>query len=82
MKIFLVTFVVMLAAVGAMAIGVILNGRRITGTCGGLNNIKGLEETCEICSTPCEKRRKALERQKHEQGVLTEKSIHLRSLRG
>ena len=64
MSTFIVTFIVMMIAVGAMAIGVIVSGRRINGTCGGLNNIKGLEGSCEICSTPCEKRKKALEKQK------------------
>ena len=64
MSIFLVTFIVMLAAVAAMAVGIIVSDRRIKGTCGGLNNIKGLEGSCEICSTPCEKRKKALEQQR------------------
>lgn len=64
METFLVTFFVMLAAIGAMAIGVILGGRRITGTCGGLNNMGELEGTCELCAKPCEKRRQALKQLK------------------
>ncbi|MFN3238489.1 MAG: (Na+)-NQR maturation NqrM [Pseudomonadales bacterium] len=42
---FFLAFIIMLAAVAAMAIGVI-NGRKpISGTCGGLNN----EGTCSLC---------------------------------
>ena len=46
----LVTFAVMLAVIGAMAIGV-MNGRRpISGSCGGLNN-----GGCELCSGKCKR---------------------------
>jgi hypothetical protein len=46
----LVTFAVMLAVIGAMAIGV-MNGRRpISGSCGGLNG-----GGCELCSGKCER---------------------------
>ena len=45
---FILAFIFMLAAVAAMAIGV-LNGRApISGTCGGLNNM-GEAGACEIC---------------------------------
>ncbi|NOR37103.1 MAG: DUF539 domain-containing protein [Woeseiaceae bacterium] len=46
----LVTFAVMLAVIGAMAIGV-MNGRRpISGSCGGLNS-----GGCELCSGKCKR---------------------------
>ena len=46
----LITFVVMLAVIAAMAIGVI-NGRRpISGSCGGLNG-----GGCELCSGKCQR---------------------------
>jgi hypothetical protein len=46
----LVTFTVMLAVIGAMAIGV-MNGRRpISGSCGGLNS-----GGCELCSGKCKR---------------------------
>lgn len=61
MSMFLATFAIMIVVVTAMAVGVILGGRRIAGTCGGLNNIEGLENACSICSKPCAKRQKALE---------------------
>ncbi|MDH3614434.1 MAG: DUF539 domain-containing protein [Gammaproteobacteria bacterium] len=44
----LVTFAVLLAVIGAMAIGV-MNGRKpISGSCGGLNG-----GGCELCSGKC-----------------------------
>jgi hypothetical protein len=46
----LVTFAVLLAVIGAMAIGV-MNGRKpISGSCGGLNN-----GGCELCSGECKR---------------------------
>ena len=60
MSIFLASFTIMLIAVAAMAIGVILSGRSIKGSCGGINTIEGLESACGICSKPCAKRKKAL----------------------
>ena len=56
MSIFIVTFVVILLAVIGMSLGVILNDRRLKGSCGGLNTIKGLEGSCS-CESPCEKRK-------------------------
>ena len=44
----ILTFVLMLALVAAMAVGVI-NGRKpISGSCGGLRNL-GIDVECEIC---------------------------------
>lgn len=62
MNIFIATFLVMLLAVAAMAVGVMLGGRRIQGSCGGLSTIDGLENACGACSKPCARRRKAIER--------------------
>ena len=45
---FAITFVVLLAVVAAMAVGVIFTGRRITGTCGGLSALPGAER-CGVC---------------------------------
>lgn len=55
---FIIAFVIVSLAVAGMAIGVLMGRRPISGSCGGLNNIPGLE--CGICSTPCEKKRRAL----------------------
>lgn len=61
MTLFVASFIIMIVAVTAMAIGVIVGGKRIAGSCGGINGIDGLESACSICSKPCAKRRKALE---------------------
>lgn len=45
---FLVVFVIMLALVAAMSIGVIMGRKPIAGTCGGLN-MMGADGACEIC---------------------------------
>ncbi|MDR0702264.1 MAG: (Na+)-NQR maturation NqrM [Azoarcus sp.] len=49
MNTLIVTFLVILAVVAAMAIGVIFGRRPITGSCGGLASL-GLE--CD-CDSPC-----------------------------
>ena len=41
-------FIVFLIAVVAMAVGVLLTGRRISGSCGGLSAIDGAG-TCNVC---------------------------------
>lgn len=43
-----IAFVVLLLVVAGMAIGVMLSGRRITGSCGGLSAIPGLDR-CDVC---------------------------------
>jgi hypothetical protein len=55
LAIFLIGFAVLGLAVSGMAVGVMLTGRLIKGSCGGLNNIAGLEAECPICSGRCEK---------------------------
>ncbi len=46
---FFITFGVFMFAMLAMAIGVIVSNRAIKGSCGGLNDIDGLEGACDIC---------------------------------
>ncbi len=41
-------FVVLLLVVAGMAVGVMLSGRRISGSCGGLGALPGAER-CGIC---------------------------------
>ncbi len=52
MLIFGVVFVLMLIAVGGMAVGVLAGRKSLQGSCGGLNTIQGLD--CMVCPTPCE----------------------------
>jgi len=63
MTIFLVTFLVMVIAILAMAVGVFLGRRPIGGSCGGLERL-GLE--CDAgCDKPCPER---LARMQHPKG--------------
>ena len=43
-----IAFFVLLLVVAGMAVGVMLSGRRITGSCGGLSAISGLDR-CDLC---------------------------------
>ncbi|MEX0819169.1 MAG: FAD:protein FMN transferase [Pirellulaceae bacterium] len=56
MKVFLFTLVAFAFAVVAMAIGVIINNRRLAGSCGGLAGLKDAsgQSFCEACSNPSE----------------------------
>ena len=56
----LLSFLVMLLAVAGMAAGALLGGRRLQGSCGGLDTIEGLEDSCIACPSPCEERQLAL----------------------
>jgi thiamine biosynthesis lipoprotein len=56
MKIFLFTLIAFACAVVAMAIGAIINNRRLTGSCGGLAGLKDAsgQPLCEACHNPSE----------------------------
>ena len=65
MSTFLISFVVFTLVMIGMAIGVILNNREIKGSCGGLNDIDGLQGACDICETKkkCKRRLEMEKRQ-------------------
>jgi len=57
MNTFLITFLVFMLFVAAMAVGIIFSNRTIKGSCGGLNKVDGLEGDCMLCSNKaCEKK--------------------------
>lgn len=58
MTTFIIAFIIITVAVAGMSIGVLMGRKPISGSCGGLNKIKGLE--C-ACSEPCEEKRRVLE---------------------
>lgn len=58
MMIFVATFSLFLVVVLIMAIGYIVQRKRIHGSCGGLDAI-GIEKECD-CPEPCEKRKARL----------------------
>ena len=43
-----IAFVVLLLVMAGMAVGVMVTGRRISGSCGGLSAISGVDE-CGVC---------------------------------
>jgi uncharacterized protein len=51
MTTFILAFALLLAVVAAMAVGAIVKGRTIAGSCGGLNAIAGTDR-CAVCSRP------------------------------
>lgn len=59
----LIAFLVFALAVLLMSLGVILGGRRIQGSCGGLGNIPGIESDCGgVCRREGGKPREACHR--------------------
>ena len=57
----LLSFIVFTLAMLGMALGVLLSGRRIEGSCGGLNRIPGVESDCGgTCRRPCAARKRAM----------------------
>lgn len=51
MATFLLTFVLLLLIVTGMSLGVMLMGKTIKGSCGGLNAISGADK-CLVCKKP------------------------------
>jgi hypothetical protein len=70
MEVFVMTFVILLLVIGAMAIGYIVQRKTIAGSCGGLDAL-GIAKACD-CEKPCERR---LERMKKEQSWQDNKII-------
>lgn len=54
MVILLITFVVFMLAFAGLALGYLLAGKRLKGSCGGVG-----DSACGVCERPCEKRLKA-----------------------
>jgi len=56
------TFGFFLLIVMLMAVGYIIAGKSIKGSCGGLNAIEGLNGACDICEgrSKCSKRQRML----------------------
>jgi hypothetical protein len=59
MNTLILSFIVFAIVMAGMAIGVIVNNRAIKGSCGGLNDIDGLEGACDICEVKeqCKRRK-------------------------
>jgi hypothetical protein len=61
-EVFILTFVLLLIVVAAMAIGYILQRKTIAGSCGGLDAL-GIEKACD-CDNPCERRLERMRKEK------------------
>ncbi|MGV6816058.1 MAG: (Na+)-NQR maturation NqrM [Thiotrichales bacterium] len=56
----LFTLLIFLLVMAGMAIGVLRGRRAISGSCGGLNQIPGVESDCGgTCRKPCARRRES-----------------------
>jgi hypothetical protein len=62
MSIFLLTFGLLVIVALAMAVGVIVQKKSMSSSCGGLGAM-GIEKVCD-CDDPCEARKKRLEKEK------------------
>ncbi len=62
MEVFILTFVLLLIVVAAMAIGYIVQRKTIAGSCGGLDAL-GIEKACD-CDNPCERRLERMRKEK------------------
>lgn len=51
---FIIIFLVLLAFIGLMAVGIMFRRKPITGSCGGLGNV-GIEKACG-CDKPCDEK--------------------------
>ena len=49
MEIFLITFILLLIIIVIMSLGVMLMGKNIKGSCGGLNAVSGTDK-CLVCN--------------------------------
>ncbi|MFT6092127.1 MAG: hypothetical protein ACJA2Q_000009 [Pseudohongiellaceae bacterium] len=48
MAVFLISFLLIVTVVLIMSVGVIMGRKPVQGSCGGLNNLSGMDE-CELC---------------------------------
>lgn len=59
---FFIAFLVFALVIAGMSIGVLAGRGRIQGSCGGLNQLPGIESDCGgACRRPCAKRRARME---------------------
>ena len=80
-EVFFVTFLIMMIVIAIMAIGYIVQRKKIKGSCGGIADL-GLEKVCD-CEEPCDKRKELLKRlqeQKREEKRLAENQIEITTL--
>lgn len=60
---FILAFILFMAVIVIMAIGYLVQQKRISGSCGGLDAL-GIEKACD-CEKPCAKKRARLRNNEH-----------------
>lgn len=78
MNLFIITFILMLLVVLMMAIGYIVQRKKIKGSCGGISDL-GLEKVCD-CEEPCDKRKEMMRRLEEER--FQEQRIDIKQIDG
>ncbi|GAA5214335.1 (Na+)-NQR maturation NqrM [Corallincola platygyrae] len=73
MQVFLLTFGMLMLVVAAMAIGYLVQRKKISGSCGGIASL-GIDKVCD-CPEPCEKRRKREAKEARRQEMLEKHRI-------
>ncbi|MGB5621792.1 MAG: (Na+)-NQR maturation NqrM [Gammaproteobacteria bacterium] len=59
----ILSFAIFALAILGLASGLLLSGRRIQGSCGGLNQVPGIDSDCGgACRRPCPKRQARMAR--------------------
>ncbi|MBE0362858.1 hypothetical protein PULV_a0443 [Pseudoalteromonas ulvae UL12] len=58
MSLFILTFVLFMVVIAAMAVGMIVQKKSMASSCGGLGAV-GVEKACD-CDNPCDKRKKRM----------------------
>ncbi len=59
----ILSFAIFALAILGLASGLLLSGRRIQGSCGGLNQVPGVDSDCGgVCRRPCPKRQARMAR--------------------
>ncbi len=64
---FIVVFLMFVAMIALMAVGVMMKRKPIAGSCGGLGSV-GIEKACD-CDKPCDKRVAKIQAQQTEQPI-------------
>ncbi len=64
---FIVVFLMFVAMIALMAVGVMMKRKPIAGSCGGLGNV-GIEKACD-CDKPCDKRVAKMQAQQTEHPI-------------
>lgn len=60
MEIFLITFIIFLVLILAMAVGYLFKRKALKGSCGGISAL-GIEKVCD-CDNPCDRRKAMMDK--------------------